>query len=264
MRAVVACWLLLGFFQSPSHAAVAVDTRQLQLEFSPFGDLTTLTACLPSCSDPGARRQQFTSYRGFLTANRNTNSLFELQRRNGERSIELLFTNLVSGETRRWRIPHGGYQLGVELTRPEGLVMAAGQALERPAGAGFTAWLESIRLLELAEDGLAQYDPEAGVGPLDAGGDWIGFRNRYWAAMIKPEGQEQARVPAAADVSDLKWELAGADATSARYTVYAGPVTHEALSAADRELAVLAWSDLPPGLRWIGKALHAMLGWMHG
>jgi hypothetical protein len=105
----------------------------------------------------GAKSQLFSSFRSFVSLNRDTNSMFELQRHNGDHSIELIFRNLVSNEGRRWRIPHDGYLIGLEVSRPQGLVMASGDTFLPREAPGFANWLETLRYVRLEDGDVEQH-----------------------------------------------------------------------------------------------------------
>jgi len=258
------CVLLLAFGCTSAQAKIAVDTGSLQLLFSPHGDLVSVTACLPDCTMPEARSQLFSSYRGFISVNRNSDALFELQRRNGEHSIELIFTNLVSLESRRWRIPHHGYLIGLEVNRPQGLAMAADEALLPADSAGFAQWLESPRYVRVSQQDVAQFGLDEAMAPVDAGGKWVGYRNRFWTAMLRAEQDAQARARAEGPLAIAQWDLAGPHTSLARYTVYAGPVEWRTLQFAAPELEGMVYAGLWSPLQWLSRALSYLLSGIHG
>lgn len=256
--------LLLACICAPVRAEIAVDTQSLQLTFSPFGDLLSVTACLPTCAEPGARRQAFSSFRGFVSLNRNSNSAFELHRRNGEHSIELVFTNRVSGERRRWRIPHHGYQIGLEVAQAQGLVLTSGEEFQPRDAAGFARWLESLRYVRVAEGVVSQHGQDEQLAPVNARQQWLGFRNRFWAAMLRAEQSEQGHVSTPGNNAELQWNLAGPDTAAARYAIYAGPVDPDALAAADPQLRAMAFAGLWSPLRWLSLGFYQALLAIHG
>jgi YidC/Oxa1 family membrane protein insertase len=254
---------LLVFLTPAVHAEVAIDTETLQLKFSDFGDLVSVTACLPSCADPGVRTQEFDGYRGFLSLNRDSGVVFERERKDGDSSVQLEFTNLFSNETRSWRIPHHGYLLGLEVSRPQDMAMVSGKSFLPPKVAGFGAWLETIRYVVFEDGQLRQY------GLTDTREDsqleqaWLGYRNRYWAAMIRPE--QLADIATRTDESQLEAQLdivTVADDPS-RYMLYVGPIEPSALRAAHPDLEKLMYAGLWSWLAWICKALFLLLGYIH-
>ena len=73
--------LALSSLALSARADFSVDTENLQLRFSPYGDLLSVRACLPACGDSGSRSQYYDSYRGLFTLNRDSDMVFELERR---------------------------------------------------------------------------------------------------------------------------------------------------------------------------------------
>jgi len=263
MKGQIACCIFLLLASAGARAGIDVDTRSLQLSFSAYGDLSSVTACLPECSDLNARRQEFSSFRGFVSVNRDSNSAFELLRRNGEHSIELIFTNLVSQEARRWRIPHDGYQIGLEIIKPQGLAMAGGSALVPAQAPGFSQWLETLRYLDLSGSGLEQAGVEDALPPRDVADHWIGFRNRFWTAMLLSEQPESGHAAGASDQGGVRWYLDGSRAPRARYAIYVGPIEPVALKSADPALQQLSYSGLWSWLKWLSYALFHFLTGIH-
>lgn len=228
----------------------------MQLEFSEFGDLLKLTACFPLCGEPAASVQEFNSYRGFISVNRDSDGLFIFERIDGDHSIQVEFKNLVSGEYRRWRIPHRGYLLGLELSRPQALSMASGETFMARTTSGFTAWLEQLRYVVSDEGQFIQ----SGIGDATPGRQiearWTGFRNRYWAALVRPGQQVLAEVRNAGEYEEVQIDLYPLSAGEIRFTIYAGPLELDSLKSANPELRTLLYAGSWRWLRWLSEKMQ--------
>lgn len=251
-------------FTGPLRADIPVDTESLQLRFSDYGDLVSARACLPTCGAPGAHEQEFTSYRGFISLNRDSGVVFEFERLNGDGSVQLVFTNLFTNEVRRWRIPHKGYGFGLEVSRHQDLSMASGESFLPREMAGFGGWLESLRYVTLSRGEIRQTGLGEETGGLTDATGWLGYRNRYWAAMIRSEGPAvRAAMRTGKDQAEAQVDISAAHAGAMRYTVYAGPVETSALERAHPELSKLMYSGLWSWLAWISAAFAWMLSAIH-
>jgi YidC/Oxa1 family membrane protein insertase len=254
---------LLVFLAPAVHAEVTIDTETLQLKFSDFGDLVSVNACLPSCKDPDVRSQKFEGYRGFFSLNRDSGVIFEWERGDGDKTVQLEFTNLFSNEIRRWRIPHSGYLLGLELSRPQDMALVSGPAFVPPKVAGFGGWLESIRYIIFEDGKPRQYGLTDTVEPSSLEQSWLGFRNRYWAAMIRPDQVTEFAARTDESQSEAQLDLVTPENGSSRYLLYVGPIEPSALKAAHPALERLMYSGLWSWLAWICKALFLLLGYIH-
>ncbi len=250
--------LLIGMAQT-TRAEVEVDTETLQLNFSDYGDLISIHACLPVCSDPDARTQDFDSYRGFLSLNRDSGVVFKLDRVDGDKSVQLVFSNRFTNEVRQWSIPHSGWLIGFEVSRSQNMAIASGEAFERPNVAGFGAWLESLRYVVFDQGGLQQSGLGEDLEPWQQEQAWLGYRSRYWAALIRPEQAVSAALRTGENQFEAQLDLSPVDAGPSRYLVYAGPVEPAALRSAHPELEGLMYSGLWFWLRWICQALFMLL-----
>ena len=259
-------FLILCLFQGfagPLQADIPVDTESLQLRFSEYGDLLSVNACLPACGSDGSRSQEFESYRGFISLNRDSGVMFEFERYDGDNAIDLVFTNLFSDEVRRWRIPHTGWLLGLEISRSQDMAMASGDAFFPPDSAGFGAWLESIRYVIFEDSDPKQTGLDEDLEPWQLDSSWLGYRNRYWAAMIRPDQPVLANLRTGAEQSEAQIELSPALPGSIRYMIYAGPVEPGSLESAHSELGSLMYSGLWFWLAWISMAFYWMLAAIH-
>ena len=245
-----------------AQAEVSIDTENLALKFSDYGDLLSVRACLPACSDPDARQQEFDSYRGLISVNRDSGVVFELERFDGDTTVGLVFTNLVSNEVRTWRIPHKGYLLGMELSKPQDMALASGAAFNPPEVSGFGAWLESLRYVVFDAGKISQYGLEDEREAWQQGQAWVGYRNRYWAAMIRPEQVVDASIRTSEGQSEAQLDLSPIGDDAVRYLVYAGPVEPLALETAHPDLEHLMYSGLWFWLSWIAQGFFLLLGFI--
>jgi YidC/Oxa1 family membrane protein insertase len=245
---------------SAAQAEVSIDTENLALKFSDYGDLLSARACLPACSDPEARQQEFDSYRGLISMNRDSGVVFELERFDGDKTVGLVFTNLVSNEVRTWRIPHKGYLLAMELSKPQDMALASGAAFNPPEVSGFGAWLESLRYVIFDAGKIRQYGLEDEREAWQQDQAWMGYRNRYWAAMIRPEQGVDTAIRTSQGQSEAQLDLSPIGNDAVRYLVYAGPVEPLALEAAHPDLERLMYSGLWFWLRWIAQGFFLLLG----
>lgn len=255
------CLLLLSM---PLSADIPVDTENLQLRFSDYGDLVSARACLPACGVPGAHEQEFSSYRGFVSLNRDSGVVFELERRNGDGSVQLQFTNLFTGEVRRWRIPHQGFLVGMEVSKPQDFSLASGGPILPREVAGFGGWLESLRYVVLEDGRVVQSGLATEFSSRDLDSGWVGYRNRYWAAMVRPEGHAvRVALRTGREQAEAQVDISPGDTGNQRYVIYVGPVEPESLAGAHPELGVLMYSGLWRWLAWISAAFAWMLSAIH-
>lgn len=252
---ILICLVIFG----PVHASVSIDTRSMQLEFSEYGDLLSMQACLPGCEHPEALKQRFTSYRGLVSINRDSDGLFTFERNDGDHSIQIVFQNLVSGESRRWRIPHQGYLLGLELSRPQGLSLASGEDFQPRPSSGFSAWLERLRYVRIIDGKVSESGLQAGHSIDLAGQYWAGYRSRFWAALIRPEQETSITSRASKGPYEAQLDLYSTAAGPHRFTVYAGPVERYSLENANSELGRLMYPGTGHWSGWILRALHSAL-----
>ena len=252
---ILICLVVSG----PVHASVSIDTRSMQLEFSEYGDLLSMQACLPGCEHPEAFKQRFTSYRGLVSINRDSDGLFTFERNDGDHSIQIEFRNLVSGESRRWRIPHQGYLLGLELSRPQGLSLASGEDFQPRPSSGFSAWLERLRYVRIIDGKVNESGLQAGHSIDLKEKYWAGYRSRFWAALIRPEQETSITSRAGKGPYEAQLDLYSTAVGPHRFTVYAGPVERHAPENASPELGRLMYPGAGSWFGWILRALHTAL-----
>jgi YidC/Oxa1 family membrane protein insertase len=244
---------------APALAQYTLETDNLQLAFAENGDLLQATACLPDCASVEAHRHAFgdplLAFTSFAT------EAFTLTPRVVDDVTELLFEGESAGSRRLWRNPANGFALQLETRGAERLDLAASAGLRSPPGAaGFGLWLEQSRYLLLEDRAVEQIgldEPPADV----VTSDWSGFRNRFWAVLVKP--QTPLPLQFAATVSDPALVLATDPGQLSTLSLYLGPIEPQALHNADPELENLMYAGLWFWLRWICQGLYWLLGVIH-
>ncbi|MDX1460419.1 MAG: hypothetical protein R3348_05130 [Xanthomonadales bacterium] len=241
-----------------SASEIRIDTRSMRIEFSAEGDLLSIESCLPDCSSGNAQRQVLGSYRGLATLSRDSDGLFRFARRDGDYSIELEFEHLPSGERRLWRVPHRGYLLGLDVTRPQSLTIAAD--LEGPPAAGFTGWLQRSRYIAFNGRRTAM---AANRGPVVIGdGSWVGLEGRFWVVLVRPEQPASTHFREFDGATTLQADLEPASAAPHRYTFYAGPRLAKPLAGLGDGLESLAFAEFGPLVAAPSRWLNQAVGWV--
>jgi YidC/Oxa1 family membrane protein insertase len=168
-----------------------------------------------------------------------------------------------------FEVSREGYEvvMTVRLSGEEAAAFTAGRHLELELGAGrglvpapapgFSAMLDRVSRVVIAGGGVrAVADDARDPTPLGAG-DWVGFRGRFWAVLLRPgdAGVIEPRSVASAafitaeEPARLSW----------RYTFYSGPLESRALTSADPGLERLLFSGLWSWLRALSLALLFLL-----
>ena len=171
--------------------------------------------------------------------------------------------------TKSFEISREGYEvvMTVRLSGEKAAAFAAGRRLELELGAGrgllpapapgFSAMLDRVSRVVIAASGVSAVSDDArDPTPLGAG-DWVGFRGRFWAVLVRPDeaGVLEPRPGASAalvtadEPGRLSW----------RYTFYSGPLESRALTRADPGLERLLFSGLWSWLRALSLALLFLL-----
>lgn len=253
-------WLaLLSPVVQPAHADLVVDTANLQLSFSDWGDLLEARACLTECRSAHTLTQDYRAYRGLLSINRDSDFIYELERIDGDHSVQLIFRNLVSEEVRRWIIPHSGWLLSLSISHPRALSLTSGGSFSPDASHGFAGWLESLRYAVLDKGKLNQHGLDEELGPFAFSAGWLGYRNRFWTAMLKTDDQFTVKLHGGRDQAEAQLDLSPDSSEPGRFLLYIGPVEPAALATAMPELSVMMYSGLWPWLAWISHLLFRML-----
>lgn len=194
--------------------------------------------------------------------NRDFGVAFELERFDGDKTVGLVFTNLISNEVRSWRIPHKGYLLGLEISKPQGMALASGEAFNPPKVSGFGAWLESLRYVVFDSGDIRQFGLEDEREAWQQDQAWMGYRNRYWAAMVRPDQAVVATIRTGEEQSEAQLDISPGGDGPFRYLVYTGPVEPSALANAHPDLEQLMYSGLWFWLRWIAQGFFHLLAFI--
>ena len=238
---------------------LAIDTGQLQLEFTRDGNLARARACLPDCSSDRHVRD-FGGPSDLLRLDGGGDGPYALVRSEDGGDIVLEFRSETGPDLRRWRIPGSGYRLGLEITGSGSLALQPGPALAPQPSAGFGVWLESARYVLINEDDVETLAVDESL-PEAANTLWVGARNRFWTAMVKADGpvglagQDESANPRMTVTLDP-----GAETV---LEFYLGPVEPSALTDAAPELPRMMYAGLWFWLRWICQGLFILLGWIH-
>ena len=264
-----------------------VTTDRLQLVFSLNGASPVLwRACYPSCQVAGVasgKSVRFTSYEDPPQARlilRGPGSRLDLERlrftadftEDGRAQILTFQSELpVDGVrvVKSFEVSKQGYEvvMTVRLLGPNAAAFAADRRLELefsagyglfPApAAGFSAILDGVRRVTIADgDVRVLGDDSRGPTPLRAG-DWVGFRSRFWTVLVRSDDAVTLDPrPGASLALVLAREP---EALSSRYIFYSGPVEHSSLTRTDPELGRMLFSGLWFWLRALSLALLFLL-----
>jgi YidC/Oxa1 family membrane protein insertase len=168
-----------------------------------------------------------------------------------------------------FEVSREGYEvvMTVRLLGPNAAAFMAGRRLdlELEAGpglfpaptAGFAAMLEGVSQVVVGNGSVSVVRAERrDPVPLRAG-DWMGFRSRFWAMLLRSDGAgaleprsaTSVAVAPAHEPARLSW----------RYTFYSGPLENRALTRADPALEEMLFSGLWSWLRALSFALLFLL-----
>ena len=241
MRGLFAAFLLAFCVQTA--AEERIDTEQLRLQFSDRGDLIAATSCFPDCEAPDALRVRFDGPGMALGLGSGSEAEWTVRRERPAGQHRLTFLS-SSGQSLTWSVPQQGYLMDLQATGLKSLSMIPGPGVQPRDSAGFGRWLESLRGVDLRDDGEG----------------WIGYRSRYWALMLRVSGS--AAVVEESEESQSVQLVFSPNQESAEFRLYAGPVEPRVLAAADRELQGTIYSGLWEPLRWICLGLFYLLAWL--
>jgi YidC/Oxa1 family membrane protein insertase len=137
------------------------------------------------------------------------------------------------------------------------LELSAGRGLLPPPAAGFAAMLERMSRVIVAGGAVRVVGDDRREPAMLRAGDWTGFRSRFWTLLARSDGAGGLEPGAGATgplgLSDERGRL------SWRYTFYAGPLEHGALTRADPQLGRLLFSGLWFWLRPLSFGLLFLL-----
>jgi len=268
-------WLSLCMFAGPLTAGAdfSVTTDSVELHFSESGALVAAAACYPRC-DSGVRaaesikRIQFGGGAGEVIGHGMTPEDWTMTPA-VQGTYRVLEFEHAGGTSLTWKIPDKGYRLQLTLggsPAAASLAVRSGTDFQPLHSAGFGRWLEQVRYVALE---ARQVDFDGDRAALDEDearawltNNWAGFRNRYWALMVRPG--EPARFQARTGEGRLDAALEVAlHGKVQRFDVYVGPVEPAALAAADPALRGVLFGALWFWLRWISFALLWLLNGIH-
>jgi YidC/Oxa1 family membrane protein insertase len=242
-------------------ADIRVTTRYLQLGFSYNGELTSATACFPDCTGSESKQGRFSTGGGLLAFDAAGGGTWTLDEKLTDHEQILVFRE-ASGKWISWYVPHEGYLLKLEAGGAGKLSLGSRESFRPRPAAGFGNWLEQLRYVSVSSDGVNQAGlDEVDVGSITTDG-WIGYRNRYWAAMLSVAAEREVGIETGEERQDATLILT-ADADAYRHLLYLGPVEPRILRSTAPELADILYAGLWFWLRWICFALFYLLSWIH-
>ncbi len=256
---------LLLMLQALNAAAdTIIETRSLSLQFNGRGDLSRVEACYPDCTAAHAKTRVLSSRRGMLVFAAQSGNDLQVKQRHEDTVTVLDFSNAMGEVLRHWIIPDEGWQISLRFTAAQTANLMAGVEFRPTPASGFAYLLEQIRYLFFDGGGvhIAGLDDED-TDSREAG-DWFGFRNRFWTAMVKPGEVEPGQAWSVTPETGETLADAGiaiklpADAPQS-LDLYLGPVEPGALAQAAPELETLMYAGLWFWLRWICQGLYFLL-----
>ena len=136
------------------------------------------------------------------------------------------------------------------------LELGAGRGLAPPPAAGFAAMLERMSRVIVTGRVRTVRDDSREPRTLRPG-DWVGFRSRFWALLVRSDGAGDLEAQPGANAPLALTEERGR--LSWRDTFYAGPLEHATLTRADPRLGRLLFSGLWFWLRPLSFGLLFLL-----
>jgi YidC/Oxa1 family membrane protein insertase len=241
-----------------ARAETLVTTDSLRLTFDSEGNLQSAIACFPYCLGDKVSIQQFGDASVIRFESAGTGRWTQSENKT-ETHYELNFRQ-QSGGLLTWRIPIRGYLLELEHAGIEDVTIRSGDSFRPRQAAGFGHWLEQSRYAVLDSGSVRQIGfDDTDTTEVEAG-EWVGYRNRYWALMASPPASFVATLQTADGNRDAEIGLA---MDTGAWAFYLGPVEPVALSNADPELASLLYAGLWFWLRWICFAMFQLLAGIH-
>jgi len=255
-------WLVILCLMHPvaSAAEVTVDTESLRLQFSEQGDLLRVEACFPNCIEDGANNRVLSAGQGMLVFGQGNTQGLELQREHIDATTILTFSDQAGQVKRRWQIPDQGWMLSVTSHDAATASLMSGVDFRPAPSSGFGYLLEQSRYLIFDESSVETIGLDETEQITRTSNGWLGFRNRFWTAMVLPEKALSISPVTGETVEDARMDMAvtGQD-QGFDLKMYLGPIEPKALSDAASELESLMYSGLWFWLRWICQALYFLL-----
>ncbi len=251
---------MLLLFAASSQATVTVDTQSLRLQFSDRGDLLRAEACLPDCSTAGAKTRVLSADQGMLMFDDPETADLQVSKSEDGPDTRLSFKDSSGVEIRNWLIPDQGWRLNVSSPASRDARLMSGVDFRPLPSSGFGDMLESTRYLVFdgsSVETIGLDDTEAAT--LETS-DWLGFRNRFWTALVRPGQAVSMTVQTGETVQDALVKMTGAAGDQGLdLELYLGPVEPRSLADSAPELESLMYSGLWFWLRWICQALYWLL-----
>ncbi len=255
-RPILAVLCLL--FATAARSDLTVDTDFLRLSFSEKGDLLRAEACFPGCSAQGSKTRLLSAARGMLLFDGGETGDLSLARVSDSTTTSLTFTDPSGAVKLRWLIPAEGWKISVISSGTHKALLMSGVDFRPLPSSGFGDLLEQTRYLvfdghSVETIGLDETDPATRVS-----GDWFGFRNRFWTALLRPGNTVSIEPQTGESVVDAQIEITGVE-QAFDLELYLGPIEPKTLSQSAPELESLMYSGLWFWLRWICQALYYLL-----
>jgi len=243
-----------------SAAEVTVDTESLRLQFSEQGDLLRVEACFPNCIEDGANTRVLSAGQGMLVFEQGKTQDLQIQREHIDTATILSFSDQAGQVKRRWQIPDQGWMLSVTSPDAATATLMSGVDFRPAPSSGFGYLLEQSRYLVFDESSVETIGLDETEQIVRTSNGWLGFRNRFWTAMVLPEKSLSITPVTGETVEDARMDMAvtGQD-QGFDLKMYLGPIEPKALSDAASELESLMYSGLWFWLRWICQALYFLL-----
>jgi len=252
---------LLLLFAASSQANVTVDTQSLRLQFSDRGDLLRAEACFPDCGTAGAKVRVLSADQGMLVFDDPEKGVLQVSKTADGPDTRLTFTDAKGVEVRNWLIPNQGWKLNVSSTATRALRLMSGMDFRPLPSSGFGDLLESTRYLVFDGSSVETIGLDDDEATTRETRDWLGFRNRFWTALVRPGNTVSMTAQTGETVRDALVELTPAtQAQGLDLELYLGPIEPRSLAGSAPELESLMYSGLWFWLRWICQALYYLLG----
>lgn len=255
-------WLVILCLMQPvaAVAEITVDTESLRLQFSEQGDLLRVEACFPTCAEDGANNRVLSAGQGMLVFGQGNTQGLQLQRDHIDATTILIFSDQAGQVKRRWQIPDQGWMLSVASSDAATASLMSGVDFRPAPSSGFGYLLEQSRYLIFDESSVETIGLDETEQITRTSNGWLGFRNRFWTAMVLPEKSLSISPVTGETVEDARMDMAvtGQD-QGFDLKMYLGPIEPKALSNAASELESLMYSGLWFWLRWICQALYFLL-----
>jgi len=249
---------MLLLFAASSWAAVTVETESLRLQFSNRGDLLRAEACFPGCAEAGAKTRVLSADQGMLVFDDPETADLQVAKTADGPDTSLSFTDANGLEVRNWLIPNAGWRLNVSSPATRAARLMSGVDFRPLPSSGFGDLLERTRYLVFDGSSVGTINLDDAEAATPETGDWFGFRNRFWTALVRPGDKVSMTVQTGETVQDALVEITAAE-RGLDLELYLGPVEPRALAYAAPELESLMYSGLWFWLRWICQALYWLL-----